>query len=163
MADLTVQRKDTEHRPTAASPEWDPFRAMRDMLRWDPFREMAPAFANDAQTYAPAFEVKETNDSFVFKADVPGLEERDVDVSVTGNRLTVTGKREAEKEEKSDTYYTYERSYGSFTRSFTLPDQADVEHVKAELKSGELTVVIPKASAAVARKIPVSAGNKSKT
>jgi HSP20 family protein len=161
MADLAVQKK--SETPTLARREWDPFRVMRDMLRWDPFREMAPAISPEAQAYAPAFEVKETKESYVFKADVPGLKEQDVEVSVTGNRLTVNGRREAEKEEKTDTFYTYERSYGTFTRSFTLPDQADVEHVKAELKSGELTVVIPKAPTAVAKRVPVSAGDKPKT
>jgi HSP20 family protein len=163
MADLTVQKKGQTDTPAIARREWDPLRAMRDMLRWDPFREMAPTFAAEIQTYAPAFEVKETKDSYVFKADVPGLKEQDVDVSATGNRLTVSGRREAEKEEKSDTFYTYERSYGSFTRSFTLPDQADLEHVKAELKAGELTIVIPKAPTAVAKRIPVGAGDKPKT
>jgi len=162
MADLTVQKK-PQTEATPARREWDPFRMMRDMLRWDPFREMAPTLAGEVQSYSPAFEVKETNESFVFKADVPGLKEPDIDVSVTGNRLTINGRRDAEREEKSDTYYTYERSYGSFTRSFTLPDQADVEHVKAELKDGELTLVIPKAPAAVAKRIPVSGGDKPKT
>ncbi|HEY0705524.1 MAG TPA: Hsp20 family protein, partial [Polyangia bacterium] len=80
-----------------------------------------------------------------------------------GNRLSITGKREAEKEEKDETYYTYERTYGSFTRGFTLPEYADVAHVKAELKNGELTIVVPKSPAAVAKKVPVSAGDKPKT
>jgi HSP20 family protein len=162
MADLTVQKRQ-QGEPTLARREWDPLRMMRDVFRWDPFREMAPTFTTDIETYAPAFEVKETKDSFVFKADLPGLKDKDVDVSVTGSRLTINGRREAEKEEKSDTFYTYERSYGSFTRSFTLPDQADLEHVRAELKSGELTVVIPKAPTAVAKKIPVGSGETSKT
>jgi HSP20 family protein len=162
MADLTVQKKSPET-PMVAHREWDPFRVMRDMLRWDPFREMVPAIAPEAQVYAPAFEVKETTESFVFKADVPGLKEQDVEVSVTGSRLTITGRREAEREEKTDTFYTYERSYGAFTRSFTLPEQADIEHVKAELKSGELTIVIPKAATPVAKRVPVSGGDKPKT
>jgi HSP20 family protein len=163
MADLTVQKKGEAQVPTIARREWDPFRVMRDMLRWDPFREMMPAVPTEAHVYAPAFEVKETKESFVFKADVPGLKEEDVEVSLTGNRLTINGKREAEKEEKTDTFYTFERSYGSFTRSFTLPDKVDAEHVRAELQSGELTVVIPKTPAAVAKRIPVGAGDKPKT
>jgi HSP20 family protein len=163
MADLTVQKKTPSEPPMVARREWDPFRVMRDMLRWDPFREMAPAIAAETQMYAPAFEVKETKESFVFKADVPGLNEQDLEVSLTGNRLSITGKRDAEKEDKTDTFYMYERSYGTFSRSFTLPDQADVEHVKAELKSGELTIVIPKAPTAVAKRIPVAGGDKPKT
>jgi HSP20 family protein len=163
MADLTVQKKAPSEAPMIARREWDPFRVMREMLRWDPFREMAPAMPAETLVYAPAFEVKETKESFVFKADVPGLKEQDLEVSVTGNRLSVLGKREAEKEEKTDTFYTYERSYGTFTRSFTLPDQADVEHVKAELRNGELTIVIPKAPTAVAKRVPVAGGDKPKT
>ena len=134
MSDIAVQKKDQPQVSTVARHERDPFRLMRDMLRWDPFREMAPAFAVDLPGYSPAFEVKETKESFVFKADVPGAKEQDIDVNVTGNRLTIAGKREAEKEDKGDTFYAYERSFGSFTRTFTLPDQADASHVKAELQ-----------------------------
>jgi HSP20 family protein len=163
MSDITVQRRDRPEAGAIARREWDPFRAMREMLTWDPFREMAPLIAGAPVTYSPAFEVRETKDSFVFKADVPGLKEQDLEVSVTGNRLSIGGKREAEKEEKGDTYYAFERSFGSFTRTFTLPDQTDPTHVKAELKNGELTVVVPKAAAAVAKRIPVGSGDKPKT
>jgi HSP20 family protein len=162
MANVAVQKKETGDTAVARR-EWDPFRLMRDMLRWDPFREMAPALSVDLPGYSPAFEVKETKDAFVFKADVPGIKEQDIEVSVAGNRLTISGKREAEKEDKGDTFYTYERSYGSFTRTFTLPDQTDGEHVKAELKNGELTLVLPKSAAAVAKRIPVASGEKPKT
>jgi HSP20 family protein len=132
------------------------------MFRWDPFQEMRPLWSGELPAYAPAFDIKETKDSFVFKADVAGVKESDLEVNSTGNRLTINGKRESEKEEKGDTYYACERSYGSFTRSFTLPDQADLEHVKAELKNGELTIVVPKAAAAVAKRIPVASGEKPK-
>jgi HSP20 family protein len=70
--------------------------------------------------FVPDFEVKETKEGFVFKADVPGIKEKDLEITMTGNRLTISGKREAEMEERSDTYYACERSYGSFTRAFTL-------------------------------------------
>ena len=163
MADVSVQKRNQGEAPTLARREWDPFRVMRDMLRWDPFREMAPALSAEVPGYSPAFEVKETKESFVFKVDVPGIKEQDIEVNVAGNRLTISGKREAEKEDKGDTFYTYERSYGSFTRTFTLPDQTDGEHVKAELKNGELTVVVPKTPTAVAKRIPVGSGDKPKT
>ncbi len=162
MSDIAVQKKNAGESSAVARREWDPFRMMREMLRWDPFREMAPGPALEAPGYLPAFEVKESKDAFVFKADVPGTKEQDIEVNVAGNRLTISGKREAESEDKGDTFYTYERSYGSFTRSFTLPDQTDPEHVKAELKNGELTVVIPKTQAAVAKRIPVASGDKPK-
>jgi HSP20 family protein len=162
MANVAVQRKDTGDTAAVARRDWDPFRVMRDILRWDPFREMAPALPADVAGYAPAFDVKETKESFVFKADVPGVKEQDIEVNITGNRLTITGKREAEKEDKGETFYAYERSYGSFTRGFTLPDQTDAANIKAELKNGELTVVVPKMPAAVAKRIPVATGDKPK-
>jgi len=162
MADIAVQKKNEPETSTITRRPWDPFRSMRDLLRWDPFQEMAPLLATPGQTFAPAFDVKETKDSFVFKADVPGIKEQDLEVDVAGNRLTISGKREDEKEDKSETFYTYERSYGSFRRAFTLPAQADTAHVKAEIKNGELTVVVPKTAAAVAKRIPVASGDKPK-
>src|SRR5690348_1559997 len=93
---------------------WEPMRLMRDMLGWDPFTEMLPSVGQNEVVFAPRFEVKETKDAYVFKADLPGVKEDDLDVTVTGNRLTVSGKREAEQREESDRYYAYERSYGSF-------------------------------------------------
>lgn len=159
MANVAVQKKDGGETAAVARCDWDPFRVMREMLRWDPFREIAPAFTVEVPSYSPAFEVKETKESFVFRADVPGTKEQDIEVNVAGNRLTISGKREAEKEDKGGTFYAYERSYGSFTRAFTLPDQTDGDHVKAELKNGELTVVVPKALAAVAKRIPVASGD----
>jgi HSP20 family protein len=164
MADIIVQKRNGGENPAAvARREWEPFRLMRDMLRSDPYREMIPVFSGDVAAYAPAFEIKETQDSFVFKADVPGVKEQDLEVTTTGSRLTIAGKREAEKEQKEENYYAYERSYGSFSRAFTLPEHADAAHVRAELKNGELTVVIPKIAAAVAKRIPVVAGDKPKT
>lgn len=74
---------------------------------------------------------------------------------MTGNRLNVSGKREDEKEEKTDRYYTYERNYGSFTRSFTLPDGADVDKLRASLDQGVLTITIPKRPEVQPKKIAV--------
>jgi HSP20 family protein len=136
--------------------EWDPFRAMRDMLRWDPFREMAPMSA-----YSPSFDVTETKDSYVFKADVPGVKQDDLEITLTGNRLQITGKRDIETEEKKDTYYTYERQFGTFTRTFTLPEGIDTAHARSDLKDGVLTLVIPKIGEAQAKKIPIATGAKS--
>src|SRR5262245_43358340 len=78
------------------------------------------------------------------KADVPGVKESDLDVTLTGNRLTISGKREAERKEQTETYYAYERSYGDFTRAFTLPDGIDTNSVVADLKDGVLTVSVRK-------------------
>lgn len=123
----------------------DPFEMMRDLLRWDSFGEagaIVPAVGGVA--FIPTFEVKETRDSYVFRADLPGMKEEEVDISLTGNRLTISGERKSEQKEEDERYYAYERSYGSFSRSFTLPQGADHEHAQAELKNGVLTVVLPK-------------------
>ena len=146
------------------STEWNPMRAMREMLRWDPFREMAPMFpmaAFEGFEWNPSFDVTETKDGYVFKADVPGVKKEDLEISTTGNRLQISGKRESELEKKTDTVYTYERQYGTFTRSFTLPAGADIDHAKSDLKDGVLTLVVPKLAEAQSKKIPIASGAKS--
>lgn len=144
----------------AATAEWSPWSLMRAMLEGDPFREMAPFFQRTGREmmYMPDFDVKETADAYVFKADVPGLAEKDVEVQLTGNRLTISGKREEEKKEEKETYYTVERSYGSFSRSFTLPAGVDAEKASADLKDGVLTVSVPKKPEVQPKKIAVGNG-----
>lgn len=157
MTEIMRQKKDGPEPAERSS-----LRAIRDLFRWDPFREMAPFFrsppAFDRADFCPSFDVTEEKDAFVFKADVPGVKQEDLEISTTGHRLQISGKREAEKETKSETVYTYEREFGSFLRSFTLPDGADLEHARSELKDGVLTLVIPKQPGAQARKISISAG-----
>lgn len=147
--------------------EWDPMRAMRDLLRWDPFREMAPLMppfpALERSSFNPSFEVTETSDGYVFKADVPGVKPEELEITTTGNRLQFSGRRDREQEAKTDTLYTYERQYGSFSRSFTLPDGADLEHGRSELKNGVLTVVIPKKPGGQAKQIAISTGAAAKS
>ena len=131
--------------PSETPAVWDPFRLMRDFINWDPFAEMAPSLIRAGESvFSPRFEVKETKNAYVFKADLPGLEEKDLEITVTGSRVTVSGKREAENEDEGETYYAYERSYGSFSRSFTLPEGADADHAEADLRNGVLTLSIPK-------------------
>jgi len=124
----------------------DPFEMMQDLMRWDPFRELSRGVVGGGEvaSFIPSFEVKETKDSYVFKADLPGLKEEDLDISLTGNRLTISGQRQEEKKDEGDRHYVYERSFGSFSRSFTLPEGIDVDHVQAGLKEGVLNVVVPK-------------------
>jgi HSP20 family protein len=143
--------------PARAETNWDPWRTMRSLLVWDPFREIAPlsTYAETAAALSPPFEVKETKEAYQFKADVPGIDERELEVTITGNRLTVSGKREAEREEKSDRYYAYERNYGTFTRSFTLPDGADLDKLNAHLEKGVLTLTVPKKPEVQPKKIAV--------
>jgi len=158
MANISIHKHNGD-KPAVAAPgesTWDPWRTMRALLSWDPFREMAP-FPADERAFAisPAFDVKETKEAYVFKADVPGIADKDLEVTITGNRRNVSGKREAEKEEKSERYYTYERNYGSFTRSFTLPDGADVDKLRASMESGVLTIHVPKKPEIQPKKIAV--------
>ncbi|MBS1120556.1 MAG: heat-shock protein Hsp20 [Deltaproteobacteria bacterium] len=143
----------------------NPFRWMQDLLRWDPAQEMAPTWTGPGYelTFNPAFEVKETKEGFVFKADLPGIKESDVEVKLTGNRLAISGKREVEHKEKTDTYYTFERSYGSFQRMFTLPEGFDTDHVVAQLKDGVLSVTVPKLSAAQTKTVTVKTGSEPKS
>jgi HSP20 family protein len=131
-------------------------------MGWDPFREMAPFFAEERLALEPAFEIKETKEGYLFKADVPGIKEADLDVSITENRLTISGKREAEKEDKGDTFYTYERSYGSFSRSFTLPDAVNASAIRADLRDGVLSVVLPKTPESMPKKIPIATSTEGK-
>jgi HSP20 family protein len=131
----------------------DPFEMMRDLMRWDPLAELGAGRTELA--YAPSFEVKETKDGYTFKADLPGIREEDLEVSLTGNRLTVSGKREEEQRNEGDRIYAYERSYGSFSRSFTLPEGVDPDHAEAGLNQGVLTIGIPKKAEVKPRKIEV--------
>jgi len=141
--------------------EMTPLRAMRDLFGWDPFREMAPLLSSlrglDRLEWNPSFDVTENKDSYVFKADVPGVKKEDLEITTTGNRLQISGKRDTETEKTTDTVYTYERQYGSFTRCFTLPDGADLDHAKSTIDNGVLTLVIPKTAALQAKRIPVTA------
>ncbi|HEX4423708.1 MAG TPA: Hsp20/alpha crystallin family protein [Kofleriaceae bacterium] len=126
----------------------DPFQVARDLLSWDPFFGGHPASA-----FVPAFEVKETNEAFVVKADVPGVAESDLDIAVHNNVLTVSGTRQADERKEGEAFALYERQYGSFTRSFALPDTADGERVEAKLASGVLHLTIWKKAEAKPRKI----------
>jgi HSP20 family protein len=141
--------------------DWDPFRVLDTLMRWDPYQEAVQTRRQEpvgVTGFVPRFDVKETKDSYNFKADLPGVKEEDVEISLTGNRLTISGKRDIEEREDNDNYFMIERQHGSFTRSFTLPDSADVEHIKAELKNGTLTVVLPKRPEAQPRRISVNRG-----
>jgi HSP20 family protein len=126
----------------------DPFHMARELLSWDPF------FAGRAPTaFSPAFEVKETADAFVVKADLPGVAEADLDIAVHSNVLTVSGTRAAEERREGENFALYERQFGSFSRSFSLPDMADGERIEAKLDAGVLTLSIAKKAEAKPRKI----------
>jgi len=98
--------------------------------------------------FVPRFEMKETDDAFVFVADVPGVKRRDLDVSVTGGHLIVSGTRRHEASDTPETLYAWERNFGDFERRFPLPEGVAVERVRAELVDGVLTVTAPKTQTA---------------
>ncbi len=148
--------------------QWDPFQTMREMLNMEPLPQLLPELLRGPERmvgYVPAFDVWETKDAIMFKADVPGLREQDIDINVTSNRLTISGKREAEQVSESDTYYCSERSSGVFTRTFTLPEGINADQIRADLKEGILTVTVPKTAGAQPKRINVqgtAAGGKVK-
>ena len=147
----------TRTRPETASLQvFEPFRVFRDLMRWDPFRESAWMADRDS-AFVPSFEVKETPAAYVFRADLPGIKEDDLDIQLLGNRLTIGGKRESEKKEDNETYHLYERSYGSFSRSFTLPEEVSANKVDAHLQNGVLTLTVMKSPEAKPHKVPVKA------
>ena len=143
---------------------WEPFGSLRrDMERvfedfsrdfgWAP-----PALAGAAM--APRLDVSETETEVKVEAELPGVDEKDIEVTLSNGRLLITGEKKQEKEEKKKDYHLVERSYGSFARSLTLPFAADPEQVKASFAKGVLTVTIPKPPEVKAKekKIPISAG-----
>ena len=128
----------------------DPFRTLEAMLHVDRGARRADP------TFAPRFDVKESKEGFIFNADLPGIKDEDVQISVAGNQLTISGKRAAEEKKDTEDYHVLERSYGSFERTFTLPDSADLEKVSAELKDGVLKVSLPKRTESQPRRISIN-------
>jgi HSP20 family protein len=102
MTNIAVRRDNGNKPSRTMEAQLEPYRMFRELANWDPFREMSPYMSQPAAGFIPSFEVKETKDSYLFKADLPGVQESDLDITLTGNRLTVTGKREAEKQEQDD-------------------------------------------------------------
>lgn len=157
-----IRRQETKPAAPVTTSEWNPWSFMRAMMEWDPFREMAPVFPRMGRDFIfmPDFDVKENGGAYIFKADLPGIQEKDIEVSFTGNRLTVSGKREEEKREEKETFFSCERSYGSFSRSFTLPAGVDAGKAMADLKDGVLTITVPKKPEAQPKTIPVQGEKK---
>jgi HSP20 family protein len=109
----------------------------------------------EAGEWIPAIDMYEQDNKYMVKAELPGMKEDEVDVSVVGDRLTIKGKKKAESEVKEENYYRSERSYGSFFRAIDLPPDADPEKVEANYEDGVLEVVIAKTAAAKPRKVTV--------
>jgi len=105
--------------------------------------------------WVPAVDVQETGKSFVFTAELPGLGKDDVEITLEDNLLTLSGSREFDETAEDETYHRVERAYGSFSRSFTLPSQADNSQVAATFEKGLLTIEVPKSEQAQPRKIEI--------
>jgi HSP20 family protein len=105
----------------------------------------------------PAMNVSETNGEIEFTAELPGMEDKDVEVTLSDNVLTIRGEKKAEKEEKEKDYRVFERSFGSFSRSFEVPAGVEPSAIKASIEKGVLTVTFPKPVRAAAKKIEVKA------
>lgn len=131
----------------------DPFSVFaRDFFNAEPFARREKT----AATFAPRFNVVETPEAFIAEADLPGVAEEDVSVTLDGKVLTISGKREEREEREGDKVHVVERFSGTFTRTFTLPETIDGEAISANLAGGVLTVTIPKTPEVLPRKIPVA-------
>lgn len=118
--------------------------------RWDEFEA--------GGAWAPKLDVSETKDAYMVKAEIPGVDQKDLSVSLQNQILTIKGEKHQEKEEKDEKYHRVERSWGEFTRAIALPGAADTEKVNATFKDGVLTITLPKTPAAKGTTIPVKAG-----
>ncbi len=106
-------------------------------------------------TWAPAVDIHETEDSFVVKADLPGVNKDDIQIDLKDNTITLKGERKFENKVSKDNYIRVERSYGTFVRSFTLPQNVDAEKIKAAYKDGVLELTLPKKEEAKPKQIKV--------
>ena len=140
------------------------------LIKWDPFREFntLPArfggfFGRDwdlpvtTTAWNPMVDIFENDNDVVFKAELPGMNPKDIDVKLENNVLTLKGERRLEKETKEENYHRIEREYGTFSRSFTLPTAVNGDNVAAEYKDGILTIVLPKTEGTKSKPIKIAA------
>jgi HSP20 family protein len=151
---------------------------MTVITRWDPFREFSTlqdrmnrlfqdSFGREGReealsttSFAPPVDVYEDEHQISIKIEVPGIDEKDIDVRVENNILTVFGERKLEKEEKQENYRRVERQYGSFARSFTLPNTVDAENISADYDKGVLKISLAKKAEAKPKQIKVNIGGQ---
>ena len=133
----------------------EPFRLMRNLLRWDPYRDFNPG-SEGASLFTPSFDVKESADAYLFTADMPGIRKEDLDLQLAGNRLAISGKREIEAGKENERVHCQERSFGTFSRTFALPEEVDAAKVVAELRDGVLHLMVPKSPEVRPQKIEIS-------
>ncbi len=132
-------------------------RMRREMDRiWDNItRDRFPSTFE--QDWVPSLDLSDTGDSLVAELEVPGMDSKDIDISITGNVLTVSGEKKRKREEKEHNYHLVERSYGNFVRSVRLPSTVDPDRVEASYKDGILTITMDKVEQAKTKKIEVNA------
>jgi HSP20 family protein len=134
------------------------FEQMRmDMDRlWDSFFEGRPRRrVREEREWLPSLDMAETKNAVVVKAEVPGLDPKDIDISLSGDVLTIKGEKKQEKEEREENYHLIERSYGSFVRSIHLPTKVRSEKIEASYKNGILKVVLPKSEGAKMKEVKI--------
>jgi HSP20 family protein len=147
---------------------------MTVLTRWDPFRELNALQSRmnrlfeqqygereeslTSGAFVPPVDIYEDEHTIQLKLEVPGIDEKDLDIKVENNTLTVSGERKLEKEEKQENFHRVERRYGSFTRSFTLPSTVNTEDIKADYQHGVLKVRLAKRSEAKPKQIKVNIG-----
>jgi len=148
---------------------------MNSITRWEPFRNVSSLqeqvnrlfestfpHKGDESTltaWAPAVDVYETENELVIKADLPEISEKDLDVRVENNMMTIRGERKFEQQVKEDSYLRMERAYGSFSRSFSLPNTVNTEAINAEYKNGVLTVTLPKRAESKPKQVKINVTN----
>ncbi len=145
------------------------------LTRWDPFRELstlqdrmnrlfqdfAPGREDELMTtgFVPPVDVYEDEHAITLKLEVPGVEQKDIDVRLENSTLTIRGERKFEKEEKEENFHRIERRYGSFARSFSLPNTVDAEQASAEFENGVLKIRLAKKAEAKRKQIKVNIGS----
>jgi HSP20 family protein len=116
-----------------------------------------------SQRWVPAMDLVETEDDFVLRADLPGLDANDVNIEVEDRALTISGERKTEHEDKQEGYYRVERSFGAFQRSMTLPEGIDPDQIAANFEKGVLEVRIPKPEQRRPRRVQIGVGSEAPT
>jgi HSP20 family protein len=157
---LPYNREEKENTMLNTVTRWNPAAAY---LNHEPFSRLLNNFFNDLQGeevsnrgWMPPVDIQETEDAYQLHAELPGLTRDDINITLENNVLRLSGERKFEKEAKKDSYHRIERTYGAFTRAFTLPHQVEAEGVQATFENGVLTITVPKAEQAKPRKISIS-------
>jgi len=122
----------------------------------DFFNDFPPAMRRSGENWMPSVDIMEKDGEMILRCEIPGMNEKDIDLKIEGNVLTLKGEKKQENENKGDNYHRVESYYGVFARSFTLPQTVDTEKIRADYKNGVLTVTIPQKPEVRPREIPVN-------